>query len=347
MATNSGLPGYPTQQTIAQQAAQAAQAAVPTTQSINQQYQRSLGDVSGFTRAVISLLQGGPGVGAGYTQAADQQRAVDAAAQARLAALGVPYAGSQAVAGAQGDSALANLLSRQAAAQSYGAQLPHVAAARGALMQQGLISQRNQALTQRGQDYRQAYLSGLDQARQNALAMAVATGNYQNQQQSLALQQASLGLQQASLAERQREFGITHSPSYLRFVAGLQAQTTPTAQNPAPWTQYGLTGNEWRGLAVQAGQGAQSATQHRVPFAQFLNEAINVNQIPPNLALVTASKIYGAFKDAPAGSSGALAYQSYRRWVSAFNVKKWQATYGKQFKNKPGQFITTPPGYAH
>lgn len=375
----SGLPSYPSQQQLMQEAQSLAGASVPTQQSINQQYGRSLQDVNGFAKAVISLLQGGPGVGAGYTDAATQQRAVDAAAQARLAALGLPYAGSRAVAGAQGDSALANLLSRQAAAQSYGAQLPHVAAARGALMQQGLIQQRQQALTQRAQDYWSALAQAYPQVQQNALSRSVAIANIGNQQ-------AQLALQRASLAERQAEFQQTFGLEQQRFYAGLAAASPSSGtggtlsslvSNLARAT--GLTQNEVNTNLAKAtsyisgapptpvkipvydpsghvtgyrqgtvgGSAQPNYLQQGIPFAQALSDLTSHGvQLP--IALAAAAMLYRTARGAPATSPklqgyvpAYLAYRSFVMWMAEHGFRQY-ANQARLYGKR--QKVATTPG---
>src|SRR5690349_15371763 len=117
----AGLPGYPGPQQVQQAAQNDANAAVPTRGSIMSQYGQSLGDVSAFTRALVSLLRGSPNPGAGYSSAEQAQSAVDNTIASRLAALGGQYgAGSAAAASGLGGSALSSLLAKGAAATAYG-----------------------------------------------------------------------------------------------------------------------------------------------------------------------------------------------------------------------------------
>jgi hypothetical protein len=207
---------------LRRQARQIAAASVPTRRSITRQYGREQADVGGFTRAVLTLLGQGPGVGAAYAPEVAQQQKIDAAARVRLQALGGAYgAGSAAAVGGMGDSAASRLLSQQAAAQAYGAQLPHVAAARGALAEQGLISNMNEALRQRAEGVRQALPGALQQVENTALARSQLIGNLQNQrfQQQLASQQ--LALQRESQGERVREFNRSQDLEWARLRASI------------------------------------------------------------------------------------------------------------------------------
>lgn len=346
MAKN-GLPGYPSAAQLQAEALALARSAVPTRRSITRQYGRQIQSTQGFTEALAHLL-GQANPGAGYDTALSQQQGVDAAAQQRLAALGGQYgAGSAAAVGGIGDSALSSLIARGAAAKNYAAQLPQVAAARGQLYRSGLVKDENAALQQRAEDLRSSYAQAIQQVQQNALARSVAAANITNQRGQLALQSAALNERAGEFAqtqaERQREFAVEHNPAYLKFVAGLQNQTSGTGPNgQAPiWERYGLTANEWQGKQSDTYSNSVEAAKRNIPFQTVIQTAI-ARGIPPPIAILTASRVYAGYKGAPAGSSGAAAFQSYQRWVGS---REWRR-YLRFAKRHPKQasYAGAPPG---
>lgn len=363
MASSGGLPGYPSAGQINQQAAAAAGAAVPTRGSIMQQYGQGLQDTSAFTRALISLLRSGPNAGAGYMQAEQAQNAIDSAAANRLAALGSPYsAGSAAALQGMGNSALSGLLSRGAAASAYGAKMPGVAAARGALAQQGLITARNQALTQRNQAYTQAYQQARQQALQNALAYSTALGNYNLNNQKLAQQQAQF---QAQLGEQAREFNLSNAYRYASLAASAR---TDTGSGATIAKALGLTQNEFMGSVSKAiqslsgtpadmarvpvygpngkvigynlkpvgGSGSPSALDAGVPFAQAIQTLITHDGTDPRIALYAATRIYQGAQNAPPGSPAAHAWQSFVSWMASHGSMRYRSIQQRATRSKTG-----------
>lgn len=234
-----------------EQAAQAAQAAVPTKGSINRQYGQSISDVEGFTTALARLLGGMPSAQGAYNTAISQQQGIDSAAQAALRATGTPYAaGSGAAVAGLGTSALSNLNARGAAAGAYAATLPHVAAARGTLGVQSLETARQNALQTRNEDYRQAYLSALAQARQNAVQQ-------RQFEQSFGLQKANLTgylngkptlAEQQILSENRRYFANLRTErliASLKYGSGGSTLTQGSVLNGTGLTKAtGLTAGE-------------------------------------------------------------------------------------------------------
>jgi len=295
----AGLPGYPTNQDLLRQAQAAAGAAVPTRQSIMHQYGQSIGDVSGFTRALMGLLNQGPAVGAGYTPAIAAQQGVTNAAAQRIAAVTgqtPTAAGSAAAVGGLGDSATSHLIANQASARAYGAQLPHVAAARGALAQTGLINARNQALTQRQQDYRSALTQALDQARQNALSLSVATGNFQNQRAQLAEQQRQFNANQAyrytALQENAKQFQQSQALQFQEFQSRLRASMT--GKGGGGGGLAGFTPNEISSLRNRAyGYANDTAVVHGVPIGTAIRN-LQAQGIPHAIAVYEASQAYSS-----------------------------------------------------
>lgn len=168
-----GYWGYPNPRELRRDALALANASLPSAQSINRQYGRALGDVRGFTDALVDLLEGSSGRAAGaYDESIRQQRGVNEAAAARLAELGPEYAGAGVATGAAGDSALSRLLGGRASAARFGAAQPGIAGARGALGVTGLVNARTEAHRERNEALRGQFMQALEQLRSQALAEA-------------------------------------------------------------------------------------------------------------------------------------------------------------------------------
>jgi hypothetical protein len=183
--------GFPSQKAMIRRALGLASASVPTTGSIRRQYRQASGDVAGFTKALVDLLKAqSVAPGGAYADSIAQERGVNEAAQARLGALGPEYAVS---AGASGDTQLSHLLAGQASAGEYGARQPGIAASRGVLSQLGLTNAQSEALKQRREALRSAFVQAYDQVRSQALA------------------EASFGLSAAQFQEGTREFNVSSS----------------------------------------------------------------------------------------------------------------------------------------
>ncbi len=176
MPRGVGYYGFPSEAALAARAMRLAEASVPTPGSIRRRYDRPIGDVGGFTQALVALLRGSS-PGSSYDEAIAGQRSTNEAAQARLAALGPEYAGAGVAAGSAADSGLSRLLASKAGATAYGAKQPGIAASRGALAQTGLVNAREEALTQRTEGLRSAFLQAYEQVRQNALSLATANAS--------------------------------------------------------------------------------------------------------------------------------------------------------------------------
>ncbi len=203
-----------------QQAQFYAGAAVPTLASINQQFGMQQGNVSGYTAALVKLLQAGAGADP-YGGAVASQSAANQAAMARLGALGSPYAANSAAAvGGMGDSALGALNANRGAARAYQAAMPGVAAARGQLAQSSLLTQKNAAITQRSQQYQSAYAQALQQLRAFSL-----------QQNAQRIQQSQFA---QNLANQQREFAATQAYNYAALAAAHPTSTTGTGSGAFP-----------------------------------------------------------------------------------------------------------------
>jgi len=180
--------GYPSSAELMRQARLLAGAGVPSRRGIRREYGRAIGDVSGFTKALIGLLRGeAGGMSAPYDQAMGEEQTARAAAAARLGSLGPEFAGADIAAGAAGESGLSALRASRAAAASYGRKQPGIAAARGALGIQGLVNARTDALSKRREDLGSGFLQALQQVRDSARLEASANADIDFRQQGLSL----------------------------------------------------------------------------------------------------------------------------------------------------------------
>jgi len=176
MARGVGYYGFPSEKQLVARAMRLAGASVPTAASVRRQFNKPIGDVEGFTRALVSLL-GKQDVGSAYDDPLADMRAMTEAGAARLAALGPEYAGAGVAAGSAADTGTARMLAGKAGASAYAAKQPGIAASRGALAKTGLVNAREEALTQRREALRQSFMSAYEQVRNNALALASANAD--------------------------------------------------------------------------------------------------------------------------------------------------------------------------
>jgi hypothetical protein len=334
------------------QAAAAAQAAVPTKRSINQQYGQSISDVEGFTTALAHLLQNGPSAQGAYNTAIQGQQGIDAAAQHALGVTGTPYAaGSQAAAAGLGTSALSALNARGAAAGAYGAALPHVAAARGTLGVQSLETAKNQAIQQRNESYSQAFQQALQQARQNAEAMREFNVNsgLQNRQLNAQIQQnrADNQYRYQALAQNQNQFNRSQALSFQEFQAKLRASLqSGSASGVAGYTPSEISGLQKRGsdyvqnTAVIHGLPIQTTIKNLM--AQGIPRTIAVYEAQEGYATMTAPT-QAEFGKGTVDKNGNPAYNGlgYQQALRAYHTalgsfRKWvnQRQFNKQIKSQ-------------
>lgn len=365
-----GLPGYPSGKAIRKQAAALANAAVPTKRSITGPYNQGIEDTTSFTAALMHLL-GQSNPGAGYDAAISQQQGVGQAAAARLAALGGQYgAGSAAAVGGLGDSALSSLISRGAAAKSYGASLPAVGAARGQLFQQGLIHDRQTALQNRGDQLRSAFTQALDQVQNQALARSTALASIQ--QNNRAFREGkrefnkNLSFQQDQADQSQANWEKDYQLQKTQLLASLQGSAGSKAGVAGLAKSLGLTPNEVHGILGDAatilngtppemakipvynsdgkiigyntkpvgGSGKPGAVQAEVPFNTAVQQLIQQNIQRP-IALIAASR---AYKIAPRNS---VAFVSFAKWMRDHGINKWWKIVQKN-QNSPVRAYVNP-----
>lgn len=337
-------------QTPAQQAAAAAYAATPTPGSINRQYQQSENNVMGFGTALAQLLHSMPGAGAGYADAIQRQSGIDSAAQNALAATGTPYAaGSGAAVAGMGSSALSALNANAAAANSYSAKQPGIAAGRAQYGVQSLETGRQNALQQRGDEYRQAYTSALAQARQQAEAIREFNQNMglQNRQLNaqIAQNQADTRYRYAALAQNQNQFRSSQAQQFQEYMLGLRQKV---ASGSAPGLQ-GFTPNEIASLQRRGSDyiqntavihGLRIQTAIRNLMAQGIPRSIAIYEAQEGYATMTAPR-QAEFKGTDSQGNrtyNGLGYQqalqayhaalgSFRKWV---NQRQYQRTLSQQ-----------------
>lgn len=341
-------------QNLQQQAAGYASAAVPTLGSINKQYGQSIGDAQNFAEALVRLLQQGAGADP-YSGAVASQTAANQAAVQRLQALGGPYgAGAAAAVGGAGDSILGALNSRRAAAQTYLKALPGIAAAKGEQSALALRNARGQAITQRNQQYSQAFQQSLQQLRSQQI------------QQSQFAQ--NLGLQRSQMAQQASQFASSQAQQWREFTMGLAARsaassggTSGSTNAPSGWQAIlsgntsalanasGLTNNEVSGQIknangilspaaqmksvavygtdangnkiitgyrqVPSGADTRNFFQRGTSFGQALNDLISQGVSAP-IAFYAAANLYKQARPAPNGSPARLAYVSFLQWMA-------------------------------
>lgn len=305
-------------QPLQQQAAGYANAAVPTVGSINSQYNQSLGDVHGFTNALVQLLQKGGGADP-YQGAVNSQAAANQAAVSRLTNLGSPYAaGSAAAVGGMGDSALGSLNAQRGAAIQYQRQLPGIAAARGELANSSLLSQQHTALQQRGQQYQSAYMQALQQLRDYGL---------QKQQVAQAGQQIRIQQSQfaQNLAQQQRQFA---SDNAFRYASLNQSQQQFLIHEHDLLTSGGAGGATPAQVAAwhQTGAAAvQNSITGGVPVGKAIQLLSRSQGIPLNIARAIALTEYGAAT--PPDRTDSIYYNKNGKFIASLfqdHLRKFQ-----------------------
>jgi hypothetical protein len=178
--------GFPSDRTLIQQALGLARAGVPSAKGIRREYGRAIGDVSGFTKALMSML-GQTDIGGAYDKPMAQEQSARAAAATRLGALGPEYADADIAAGAAGESGLSLLRANQGAASAYGRKQPGIAGAGGALGILGLVNARTDALSKRREDIGSNFAARLADVRNQALQIASTNADIDFKQQGLNL----------------------------------------------------------------------------------------------------------------------------------------------------------------
>ena len=288
MATNS----------VAQQAATYASAAVPTLGSINRQYGRAAQDTTGFTKALVGLLSTQAGAPSPYAGAIASQTAADKAAVARLTSLGLGGAGAAAAVGGMGDSALGALNAARGATGAYLSKMPGVAAATGQAGLRAIQSAKSDAISQRNETYRSALVQAQQQLEQFGLQKA--------QLNQSAKQSAQ------SLAEQRREFDATNAFN----IAKLAAEKSGTF-SPAQIASYHQTGVA--AVSEYIGDGT--------PIGQAIKRLVNSAGIPAKLARGIALSEYANMGPAPTRDqfTKSVWNAAAGRYLPAFNKGGFQS----------------------
>lgn len=327
--------GYPGTHWLRQQALQLAQAGAPTQRSIRHEYGQQMGDVEGFTNALVSLLQGGTRqANQAFNPAIHQQRQIDQAAQDRLAALGPEYANLGA---ATAEGPLSDLISNRASARSYASRAPGIAASAGALQASGVADARTEALRQRAEGISQALPAIYNTLQQQALAQAQSNRDYslQNRQFRYGKRQAvqDRAFQERQFAEQTREFNVQQKLARKQFIADQKASLQKSPYTPSQISAFRATASGETAKAINAGVGPQ----------QFIDELIQAG-VPREVASQSAAYAYGRFADRVVRSGNVpqfleqnpvrgRAFSAYQAWV-----KQLQHMYGgKKRKRRAGQ----------
>ncbi len=301
-----------------------ASASVPTVRQVSTPYNQQIRSTKDYLAAVQSALADTTaGVNQGYDASLAQSQGVDAAANARLAGLGLgaDSAGVQAVQGARGDSATQALIANAAAAKGAAAQMPTIAAGQASQFGQVTSNKLLDALASRRDQLSQAFFQALQQAQSQGLAKAQFNqGQYQfGQNMALQRQQAATQASQfaqsqastaASLAEQKREFNITQkaaaasataagfTPNEVQSFRSDIMDAIGTAKKGLPWMGahrqlvHGDTGKpRWRVPPAPLGAPKEPGQENSI-FAlyQFLS-----NRYDPNLQPVILAELKAAY----------------------------------------------------
>lgn len=313
--TTANIPGYPTNKELRKQAGAIANASVPTVRATTRPFKRQQQSVAGFLDAALSALRDSQAqVGQTYDTAGASQQAITAAAQARLSSLGLGEyaAGTQAAEGARSDSAAAQLNQMGASAKTYASRQPGIATGYAALQNASIQKNLKDALAQRVDERRTAYMQGL----QTVQAQAMDRLNYLAGRQDAATQRSqfatSTQLQEEQIAEQRRQFEASqaqdayyHSPKYLKIVQAIQDS------GQASGDTSGLTNFQIHTMAADAGDtilGSVNGVKDGKggwtlkPNKGYGNNGANIenvwkqltigSNIPPSIVLSQMSKVY-------------------------------------------------------
>lgn len=292
--------GYPSPRELRMEAQGLASAAVPTVRQVSTPFNQQMRSTRDYLAAVQSALADtSAGVNQGYDAAVGQSQAVDAAAQARLQALGLggDAAGAQAATGAYGDSQTQHLIANAAAAKHAAAQMPTIAAGAASQNQQVLQNKLLDALANRRDQLSQAFFQALQQAQSQGLATAQFNQSQYQFGQNMALQQAQMAQQaaqfnaqmaasQASAAQSQANYRSSliakygFDPVTGKFVQGSQGAASSV---PALAKKYGMTPNEIINLQQHSNTQVASLLAKGTPWKTAIHIA-EANDVPPEIA---------------------------------------------------------------
>lgn len=352
--------GYPSDRALSREAARLAEGSVGSIREVTRPFQRQAQSARDFLTAVQAALGEAQGqVNAGYGEAVGQQNAVDTAAQARLAALGLgsDSAGVQAAQGARGDSATANLLSNEASAKAFAAAQPGVASGNTGVVLAGLRKSQQDALQTRRDQLRQSFFQAMGQVQQTALAKAGFNQSADQFQQQMQAQLAANAQSQAnanrSFNEQVREFNLQRndaqkqaaktaglSPSEWRqqaalvssYAGGTPAQTTkvPIYKKDATGSGKHITG--YKTVPVQ-GSGTPNVALQGQGFSHVL-QALVQQGVSPQVAIPMLETLYRdpILVHAPRGTDQWTAYQSYLRFIDPhYGHHPYQGEHGQTY----------------
>lgn len=346
--------GYPSSQELRMEAQGLASASVPTVRQVSTPYNQQIRSTKDYLAAVQSALADTTaGVNQGYDASLAQSQGVDAAANARLAGLGLgaDSAGVQAAQGARGDSATQALIANAAAAKGAAAQNPAIAAGQASQFAQVTGNKLIDALANRRDALSQAFFQALSQVKQEGLATAQF-----NQSQSQFLQNAAMQKQQNAQAQANtdraynegvREFNISRkdakqqaaaaslSPSEYRQEASIVAgyaggKPAETAKIP----QYGPNGHiiGYRTTTVK-GTGTPNVALQGQSFTTVL-QALVQQGVSPQVAIPMLRTLYTdpILVHAPKGTDQWHAYQSYLKFVDPhYGHHSYEGEHGQKY----------------
>lgn len=344
--------GYPSAKELRNQAGQIASASVPTVKSIKRPYTEQKQSLAGFLEAVTGLLTDSAGqVGQTYSEAGARQDQINAAAQQRLASLGLGdyAAGTQATAGARGDSASAAVNQMGAAAGEYASKQPGIAAGYASVQRQTIDKNQNEAINQRNDARMQAYVNALQTVQANALNRAGFLAGRKDAANSVRLQTAQMAQSQsqfeASQAQSRDQFNRSQAQQWKEFLIS-QADKTST-KNQSKWDS--LTPGQQQAQLSDIADSIHDAKNGIVNPNYGSTKPDGSRDNAHWILRPNEKKMITVYNDLRThGYSQRAILQTMQRSYSEADFSRFMAGHFPNTYNKIwGKTVTTPPGYQH
>lgn len=353
--------GYPSPRELRMEAQGLASAAVPTVRQVSTPFNQQMRSTRDYLAAVQSALADTTaGVNQGYDASLQQAQGVDAAAQQRLAGLGLgaDSAGVQAATGARGDSATQALIANAASAKNAAAQMPTIAAGQASQFNQVTANKLTDALSNRRDQLSQAFFQALQQAQQQGLAKASFNQSQYQFGQNMQLQEQQMAQQasqfNASQAQSASEANASRKQSAFQFrqsmiaqsgydpVTGKYVQGSPATQSSITGLsqKYGITPNEVITLQQHANGQVASLLAKGTNWKDAIRIA-EANDVPPEIARQAVMSTYSM---PPSLTKPSLppAYPASTKYdpatMTRFHGHKYAATQLAQYTQQWGQY---------
>jgi hypothetical protein len=292
--------GYPSMRELRREAQGLAFAATPTIREVSTPFNQQMRSTRDYLAAVQSALaQTSQGVNQGYDASLQQAQGVDAAAQQRLAGLGLgaDSAGVQAATGARGDSQTQALIADAAAAKHAAAQMPTIAAGAASQNQQVLQGKLLDALSNRRDQLSQAFFQALNTAQSQGLAKAQFNQSQYQFGQQMQLQQAQMAQQASQFAAQEADARASRHQQAFQFreqmiaqsgydpVTGQYVQGSAAASQSVPGIakKYGMTAGQVITLQQHSNQQVASLLAKGTNWKTAIQIA-EANDVPPEIA---------------------------------------------------------------